>query len=441
MLKNIIISIALILTLSAHFAIKDKKSDPAPDGYAKYAYSIASWGVYAIPDSSTEKPNPSVGRAPLYPYFLAAMIKISPKYAALVKNHIDGKTNDDLDAGIVPFVQMALMSIVGFVIFATARLYGSNTFFANLCMVIALVPLFSIAYRYRISENLAIPLFALSNFFLVLWFKHKPKLIYVFLCGLFLGLVALTRVVHIYYLPFIVLFIAFISPMGETLTIKRKAVVCLAITLGVVITATPWIGRNMMHHSSGSIGDTGTYGVLAIRSEMNTMSVAEALGASIYWLPDIGDTLAKKYLPKHTWERFDFSNPKCFRAQSRITLQEMRVQYAGTNKLKEALYLRVFSNPVGHLLAMIPLSIRGLRFVWIFVPFALFALWQVRRTKQFSTLIGASALTITTFVIHVGITHFRGRYGMPMVVGFAPLGAIGLTFLWQWIGEKRRKHF
>ena len=437
-LKNVTVLLILVLSISAYHAVKGERSAPAPDGYANFAYSIATWGVYGFPASSTRQPEPSVGRPPLYPYFLAAMILVSPTYASLVKDFVDGRDLDDPNAGIVPYVQIIIMAIVGFVVFATARLFGSNLLFAHICSAVALVPLLDIAFRYRLSENLAIPLFALSSFFLALWFKDRPKNAYLFLAGLFLGLVALTRVVHLYYVPFVLLAVVFVPAASGTPTARRLVAGCLVFVLGFSIAVGPWVGRNMLLHGRAEIGGSGTGGVLAFRSEYNTMSVSEALAASIYWLPGFGDTLVKSVFPQSAWERLEFGNPAGFRAGGWTTLQRFETDYPEPSRLKEALYERVFSNPAGHLVATFPLSVRGLRHVWVFFPFALYALWHARRDQRLLPLIGASVLTVATFVVHAAITHFRGRYGLPMIVGFAPLAALGLTTMSGWLGGKAR---
>ena len=46
-------------------------------------------------------------------------------------------------------------------------------------------------------------------------------------------------------------------------------------------------------------------------------------------------------------------------------------------------------------------------------------------------LLGALTLTFYNFVFHAAITHFRARYGLPMLFGAAPLAAYGLNYVYR----------
>lgn len=440
---NALILLGLIAGIALYHAARGERSAPAPDDYAKFAYAVATWGTFGFPDDSTRAPAPSVGRAPLYPLFLAGMMQLSPTYASLVTGYVDGEeTTDEPDAGIVPYVQMAIMATVAFVLFAIARLFGSRPVFAHACAAVALVPLLDIAFKYRLSEALAVPLFALASLCLVLWFmdRDRPRRRYLFLAGLVLGLAALTRTVHVTYLPFVLLAVLLLpTAAGGRPAVRRRLAGGLLLLAGFAIVVAPWVGRNVALQGSPAIGAGGADGVLAWRAAYNTMSPAEALAAGVYWLPGFGDSLARSLFPERAWRRLDFSHPDGFRARGWATLQQVRRDHADGGERRAELRRLVLADPAGHLVATLPLAVRGLRHVWIFLPFAVYALWRVRRQPVFPPLIGAGVLTVATFVVHAGITHFRGRYGLPMVVGFAPLAALGLTILSGWrSGEARR---
>ena len=428
-----LILLVLILALAVHHSNKNYTSPPMPDGYAKYAYALKTWGVFGIPASTTEKPEPGVGRAPLYPVFLAGMLAISPTHSEMVESWIDGEKGFSQDAGIVPYVQMGLMSIVGIVVFAIARLYGSNLFFAYLCSFAVLARLMGMAYHFRLSEVLAFPLFALTSYFLVLWYKQRPNLWYLVFAGLCLGLLALTRVVHLYFLPFVVLALVLIPPAGGRLPWKKIGAAVGVFVLMFAISVGPWMLRNASQHANAEIGDSGTDSVYVLRILYNTMTFEEAMAGTIFWLPDFGDNLAKKLFPEAS-KRFDFNERESFRRQRARYKNELSATLEEGESLQSAVKREfvssVLTNPGGHLLAMVPLTVRGFRHIWLYLPFAFIALWYMRRDKQLLTITGASMMTILTYVLHVGATHFRGRYGYPMLVGVAPLAALGMTHLY-----------
>lgn len=97
-------------------------------------------------------------------------------------------------------------------------------------------------------------------------------------------------------------------------------------------------------------------------------------------------------------------------------------------------------SPLRHIFASVPLAVDGLRYVFWLLPFALVALIPLVRQGEVWVW-GALVLTVLTFVFHAAFTHFRARYGLPMLFGVAPFAAVGLTelssYALQKLGEAR----
>jgi len=178
--------------------------------------------------------------------------------------------------------------------------------------------------------------------------------------------------------------------------------------------------------------------VLAARVQYNTMSFAEGTCAIVYWTPGFGDDLARDVCAEDVWRKREFSNPDGFRQQS---YRELQVALSGADSYaaaRGALLAAMAADPFGHAWAAVPLTMRGLRDV---LPLALLALvglaigraWT--RTRPALFVVPA----IFVFIFHVGVTHFRARYGLPMAFALAPFAAIGLAAIFDHVRRATRR--
>jgi hypothetical protein len=95
---------------------------------------------------------------------------------------------------------------------------------------------------------------------------------------------------------------------------------------------------------------------------------------------------------------------------------------------KRTLQSQMLDAPVRHALVSIPLTIDGLRPVFWMLPLAIYAMVRLVRRRQW-WICASLVMTAFTLAFHAAVTHFRSRYGMPMLYGFAPLAALGLSQL------------
>jgi hypothetical protein len=163
-----------------------------------------------------------------------------------------------------------------------------------------------------------------------------------------------------------------------------------------------------------------------MRASYNRMTLSEGMAGVVYVLPGFGDKLAQAIFPAELWSKFDYSNPESFRQQGWVLLHEKEALHNDIAALKQSLTQEMLRSPLRHALASIPLAVDGLRYVFWLLPFALVALIPLVRRDE-SWVWGALVLTILTFVFHAAFTHFRARYGLPMLFGVAPFAAVGLT--------------
>lgn len=423
----------VLLFISTVYAATMDIHEPIPDTYAEHGYAIAEWGIYGETLDIDLKPEAGMERAPLYSLFLAAMMKLDPRYKDTIACHIEHGDNCEWKVGIVPYIQLLMMSAALLLLFQMTQILneGRPLIAILVCSFAALVFL-DIAYRFRLSENLSLPLFALASYSFLCWFKSGDKLQWVALAGLMLGLISLTRVIHIYFIPVLALAIIFIQPQlaSHTYTSRLKAASLFTIT--AVIIVTPWYMRNNMLFDRMEIAANGTDFVAATRLAYNQMTIPEAAAASIYWLPGPGKMIAKKLFPEPVWTRFEFKHPNSYREQAHNILTQKRDELGADANLKSEFYKEMLKQPHRHIFATIPISIRGLGRFYPLAPFAFCALILTAYRRNYWVL-GAISLSLITFVLHAGLTHFIPRYGLPMAFGIVPMSAIGLTILLQYI--------
>ena len=429
------IGVTFLFTL--HRYSVDEIGTPAPDGYSRYAANLFTSGVYSsqfpIDDQNV---SPEMGRAPGYPFFLSLLMHIDEDYRDFVQCHYSKELNDCIyDGGAAVYIPTFLISLSAYLSFCIALYLGANIYISIIFVTPILYPLVKEVALYQHSEALALPLFALLSFILTSWFSGKTKIWTLCIAGLTLGALALTRTAFLYFIPFAALAILLIQNQQKSCLFQKKFYLSVLFIMSTVIVITPWLYRNATHFDKPQIGSSGVNGVLTMRVQYNKMTFSESICAFIYWIPDSGDDLAKKYCREDQWKRFDLSHPESYRQMGWQHLNELSADGSSDEEIRSKLLSEIISDPVRHFLVSIPIGWRGLHRTIIFVPFIIpfyYMLFKNYRWWQ----IGALSLTIFTFLFHAAITHFNPRYGVPLLFGFAPSAAAGAEYLFHSLRKK-----
>jgi 4-amino-4-deoxy-L-arabinose transferase-like glycosyltransferase len=407
---------------------KDGIRPPAPDGYARYALVLATTGVYSS-QVKEARPTSGFGRAPGYPFFLAAMVMLDEQYKNYLKCHYLEKINTcSFNGGKIVYVQITMIAISVFLIYLTARYLGAPVVISALLCLFVLYPLVKEVTLYRASEALALPLFSAITYGLACWYTGRFRLFAALGTGAALGALALTRPAFLYLIPFVALSIVLLQPRTMNVAFPKRLLCAFVICVVSIAVVTPWMYRNFSNFDKFTIGSSGVIGVLSLRAQYNQMTLPEGLCAMVYWTHDFGDTLARKICRKEVWERFDFSSPNSYRELSDRNLSEIYKSTSSEKDVKEALLQEIFDKPLKHLLVSIPIAWRGMGSLLWYLPFILIgSLLLVARREWWTFGIFIPSLFVLFF--HAGITHFRERYGIPMIYGLAPVAAVGCEWV------------
>jgi 4-amino-4-deoxy-L-arabinose transferase-like glycosyltransferase len=362
-----------LLALSALTISKKTVAPPVPDEYENYAYSLAEWGIFAKAWNTQQAPPSDIGRAPLYPLFLAGLMEISSKDLERGKCLIEQGSKCPIRGGLVPFVQLAIAAASVFLIYEMALMLGANALSSVIVSAVAASPLLSMAYEFQLSEAIAVPLFGLASYLLMRWFKAQSGPYLLLSCGVAIGLLALTRVAYAHFALLAVAAVALIARENHARDIRTQLLAASMLAIGYVATVAPWYARNVIMFDQFAIGESGTAGVLAMRASYNRMTLSEGMAGVVYVLPGFGDELAQAIFPEELWSKFDYSNPESFRQQGWALLHEKEALHNDIAALKQSLTQEMLRSPLRHALASIPLAVDGLRYVFWLLPFALVA--------------------------------------------------------------------
>ena len=186
----------------------------------------------------------------------------------------------------------------------------------------------------------------------------RRRVLYSALLGLVLAALALTKIVFLYFWPFVVAGLVASDLLQRTL--GRHTVLLIGVFLIVhFLPIGGWMARNFVLFDEFSV-DNGqrTIWVLTRRAAYNTMRDDEFAAGFWYYTPyklDLG-------IPKHSWERFDWKNTDGFMQMGRRT--NVRRNSADWLQRKtqesEMLRARIFAEPWHHLKISTLMAWRGL---------------------------------------------------------------------------------
>ncbi len=261
------------------------------------------------------------------------------------------------------------------------------------------------------------------------------------LSGLALGCLILTKSVFVY-----LLFIYVIVGLAVTIPTRLKGkehsrkykpflLLCLTALLFILPFQKDEKPADTLDYNRGAA-------VMAIRAEYDTMPWGDVLPALLYFTPEIGPDLVKKYYGDDIHGRFDRENKTGYygRVKNRngvaydlakkekMSLQAAALKIIQQNMIKHIVLTPVFAYEGLFIPKKIaadntkfaPAKILSKIVNILLLPlFLIAALWLLRRKYYVYLLLAAPA--IYSFAIHSVLTHYWPRYSVPLL-------AIGLVF-------------
>ena len=174
------------------------------DGYLEISFNLINKGVFSLSPPNLDKPpTPTMRRAPGYPYFLGAILKIFNLDELQKKCLVEQKDcNVFLKKKSFIFCLVCILSII--FLFRTCQKLGASY---NASLVVSIVSMIIVSKEMIInynSETFGLFLFSLSSYFLACFIKTQNKSDMLFF-SIFLSLLILTRNVFLYFIPFFII--------------------------------------------------------------------------------------------------------------------------------------------------------------------------------------------------------------------------------------------
>ncbi len=381
--------------------------------------------------------------APLYPAFLAAVMKADAPLAEAARCAVAGSVCGSFSLlysiqGLFAAAGALAVWLAGYVI--TGRLA-----LAWAAMGLALAAEAFAHYAGAImTEALALPLFAVSCLLAVLAVRcgGRKRMMMLLAYGASLGALALVRPSCLY------LFLAAVPVTAIAMLIALDFRSALAATLvlvaGFAIVSGPWIMRNGLATGSYKISEGYAGFIFVQRAAFNEMRSDEWRASFVYGLPDFGDSLCGRLFDPESCQRLDYANPEGFYQRGNNQYRAQSIEKAGGKDrlLGYLLKEEVIGNAGRHIAVSLSLAWRGM---WVS------KYWGLAAIPLFAAaFFGAVRRRCGAFIVYslpawfmLGFHAFTSvnvvRYNLVLVPCLALGSAMVLLRMWEGLAGKYRQ--
>ncbi len=437
-----------VLLLAVFTLFKGPPTAPVMDAgiYVKLALGVSEFGTfgeYAGEDAPSQQ---ELDVAPLYPAFLAGLIKLDPGFRESLICAVRGPPPPGGCPGhfrtlVIAQGFLAVMFLLS--VWYAALLLSGRRAVAWAAYAFAAASVIPLHYtRLFLTEALILPLFGFFTLCLLKTLRQPGNKVWPILTGLMIALLALTKPIYAYLFWFLA-FAALI--LVASVWRSRGAVVGLALFLAAYGAVTvPWAVRNYAEFGS-SFASGSQYGAraLAQRVAYNRMSAAEWSVAFVYWIPDFGDSLAEQLFPATAYEKLGWADSGYyFKGGSEIMARVFADADSENTHVGYLLRTEVLARPLKHVVVSLPLAWRGM-FVakyWGMVAWVccVWLLWRNGRRREWDyALLCLPAFFLAAF--YAGVSVSIRRYNITLIPVLSIAAAMAAVTLAHRIDCYRRK--
>jgi 4-amino-4-deoxy-L-arabinose transferase-like glycosyltransferase len=238
--------------------------------------------------------------------------------------------------------------------------------------------------------------------------------------GAALGLAALTRPAYVY------LFVAMIAVLAVAAAIGRArglVLACLLFALAYGAVVAPWMMRNKALTDRFAV-TTGYAGdILSQRVAYNRMTWPEWGAAFVYWLPDVGDSLAQNLFAKSTYHKLSWDEGSYYSTDAPALYRTYAKQVSSPNEIVPyILRTEILAQPVKHALVTLPLAFRAIFIAkyWGIAGLVCFIALAVHRVRRNDYTILLLSLPVWFMVVfHALVSVSIPRYNLALIPFYA----------------------
>lgn len=408
--------------------------------YLSIAYDLATTGDYTngrrvmgMQAEEAAAAERGAYTAPLYPAFLAALIRLDPGFAssaACVRTVPDSQIRAcPIHIRTLVIAQLALAMLTMLAVWRSTLAVGGSRLAGVLALLAAglLCSQYAVYARMAMTEALSLPLAAWMGFWLVRLVQTR-RAGFVLGAGVLLGLLVLTRPEYLYLAIAIVPAAALLAVRHRTLAARLLIVPVLA---GAIV--TPWCLRNQA--LTGHLAPTYGYGgfILGQRIAYDAMTPIEWVASWTYPLPGFGPALTKLIFPPSASDRLGWEDrPDTFYMQGNATmLAELRANAPEpADQVGYLLRTHVWPDLPRFLAVTVVMAWKGLwirkYFSLITVPF--FLVFAVRAAWRRDLARLAFVLPpLFLLALHAATSVNTPRYSLMLIPGYAAAFGLAVT--------------
>ena len=439
-----LVAVAFCVATTVGLSANTRERVPVADEffYIEHALAIYEHGTLGrlAPDQSIQ---PAIA-GPLYPALLAASMVLDDALAmraACWNTHRYGLSQCGEGFGLAGHLSALAMGLGVGLVFLTAALLLESPFAgaaAAGCMLLSGIP--SRFAEALLTETLTVPLIMASSILLVYGLMRPGATWRLVTAGALLGIATLARPSYLYGGAVLCgLLFASSWAFGRTgrepgFTYRHVLVFLCAFALS----AAPWKLHETFSAPPGVRGEVYATYTLAFRTAYNQMSPAQYAAAWIYWLPDFGDSLARRLFGSEVAESLSFGAPDGFyTAGARRILAEIERETGVSinlwnresgetmkeSPLRYILEHKVLREAHRHLAVTLVLGWRGMfpgKLIGLVGFIALlFACLQARDKRTGSLLMLLTLPAMTFNLLHAAISINITRYNIPLLLPYA----------------------
>jgi hypothetical protein len=280
-----------------------------------------------------------------------------------------------------------------------------------------------------LSEPLA---FAIGGIFFLGWIHavRSGRWQAWLVAGLLLGLLILAKPSATAIIPAAIiamLLMLFVGRNNSGVGLNATAANALMFVAGTAAATLPLVLRNFIELGVLALSSSAYLSAtFAHRIAYNAMSWTEWLAGWLYYLPDFGDLLARKWLPVAAYDRLGW-DPQGYYVFGRDILYPQAVTAAGNQASDYMFKQYVLADPIKHAVVTMLMAWRGM-FVgklwglaaWLVLPAAL-VIAGPRRLMLVWMLVPGLVLLVGLAAVSVSIPRYNGLLVLPLALGVTAL--------------------
>ena len=376
---------------------------------------------------------------PLYPAFVSLPGFISDEYRHALDcyNHINVSICKPDALQYLGIMQAFLISLLLIAVFKITKIIVAEN---NIAILATILFKFSSNIDNYMHEALTEVLqFTLFSFvilgILMLLSKHGVSYFRSTFIGIFFAALVLTRGSYI-YLAYILLPLVFLIKYRlENLSFAEVLRLTILICGSMLAILFIWMLRNILIFGDPAISSGYAPFIFIQRLAYNDMHFFEWLASFIFWFPDIGDNIAREYLPYESYFRLGWDAEETFYQAGQRDRIELYLNGSEHVSIKPLLVDRLLPDLFWHCVVTISLSFRGMFAGGYLSLFGLISLyWAINHLQKFKNLWLFNLLTFILFFMLVFNGFFTVsivRYNELLAILYAISFAIVLQNIWR----------